>query len=52
MNKYYRDNAMYDINIKGTYGLTADDVAAIEELKDAIERDAQNARDILGLPKA
>ena len=26
--------------------------SSIEELKDAIERDAQNARDILGLPKA
>ncbi len=46
MNKYYRDNAMYDINIKGTYGLTADDVAAIEELKD--EEDNVLAKEVMG----
>lgn len=34
MNAYYRDNAMYDINIKGTYGLSAKDIDAIGNAKD------------------
>ena len=34
MNDYYRGNAMYDIDIKGSYGLTEEDVAAIGDVKD------------------
>lgn len=33
MNRYYRDNAMYDINVKGTYGLVEEDIDAIEKVK-------------------
>lgn len=42
MDDYYRDNAMYDIDIKGTMGLTASDVEEIENLTDGGETLAQD----------
>ena len=31
MSNYYIDNAAYDIDVKGTYGLTESDIAAISQ---------------------
>lgn len=35
MDRYYRESDIYDIDIKGSYGLTAEDVSAIEALTDS-----------------
>ena len=35
MDGYLRDSAAYDIGVKGAYGLSEEDIAAIEGAKDA-----------------
>lgn len=34
MDIYYRESAIYDIDVKGTYGLTQEDITAIENAED------------------
>ena len=35
MDAYYRETAAYDIDVKGTYGLTEEDISAISAAEDA-----------------